>query len=168
DNTINIANKESIHVKLDKVHTLYNSCLTIPMDTVAAIGCHAFGAGAMLATSHDFQIMRADRGFYCLPEVSLNMPFTVGMSALLNSRLPKQAAVEAMTTGRRFGGADALSAGIVQETVEGDSVLATAVAKAAALTATHGPNLAGIKAGIHRDLLVDLGRVTDKSNFSFG
>jgi enoyl-CoA hydratase/carnithine racemase len=103
-----------------------------------------------------------------LPEVGLNMPFTVGMSALLNSRLPKQTAVEAMTTGRRFGGADALSAGIVQETVEGDSVLATAVAKAAALTPTHGPNLAGIKAGIHRDLLVDLGRVTDKSNFSFG
>ena len=98
-------------------------------------------SGRDARTSHDFQIMRADRGFYCLPEVSLNMPFTVGMSALLNSRLPKQAAVEAMTTGRRFGGADALSAGIVQETVEGDSVLATAVAKAAALTATHGPNL---------------------------
>ena len=99
------------------------------MATVAAVQGHAFGAGAMLASSHDFQIMRADRGFYCLPEVGLNMPFTVGMSALLNSRLPKQTAVDAMTTGRRFGGADALAAGIVQETVDGDGVLAAAVAQ---------------------------------------
>jgi enoyl-CoA hydratase/carnithine racemase len=96
------------------------------------------------------------------------MPFTVGMSALLNSRLPKQTAVDAMTTGRRFGGADALAAGIVQETVDGDGVLAAAVAKASALTSTHGKNLAGIKAGIHRDALADLAQVTDKSNFSFG
>jgi hypothetical protein len=42
------------------------------------------------------------------------------------------------------------------------------VAKASALTSTHGKNLAGIKAGIHRDALADLAQVTDKSNFSFG
>ena len=168
DTTWIFSNADGLPGYLDKVHTLYSRLLAFPMATVAAVQGHAFGAGAMFATAHDFQIMRSDRGFYCLPEVSLNMPFTVGMSALLNGRLPKQTAVEAMTTGRRFGGVDALAAGIVQETVDGDAVLAAAVAKAAALTATHGKNLAGIKAGIHRDVLADLGRVTDKSNFSFG
>ena len=60
------------------------------MATVAAVQGHAFGAGAMLATSHDFRVMRADRGFYCLPEVQLNMPFTVGMyGADPNTRLPQ-------------------------------------------------------------------------------
>ena len=65
---------------------IFTRLLTFPMATVAAVQGHAFGAGAMLATSHDFRVMRADRGFYCLPEVSLNMPFTVGMNALLNDR----------------------------------------------------------------------------------
>ncbi|MGC0364976.1 enoyl-CoA hydratase/carnithine racemase [Rhodococcus sp. 27YEA15] len=162
------ANLDGLPGYLDKVHSIYTRLLTFPMATVAAVQGHAFGAGAMLASAHDFQVMRADRGYYCLPEVSLNMPFTVGMSSLLTSRLPKQTAIEAMTTARRFGGADALAAGIVQEIADGDSVLAAAVARAAAATATHGANLAGIKAGIHRAALADLATPTDKSNFSFG
>ncbi|ELB88158.1 enoyl-CoA hydratase/isomerase family protein, partial [Rhodococcus wratislaviensis IFP 2016] len=47
-------------------------------------------------------------------------------------------------------------------------VLAAAVSRAAALTATRGANLAGIKRGIHHDTLAALATVTDKSNFSFG
>ncbi|MBV6758241.1 enoyl-CoA hydratase/isomerase family protein [Rhodococcus opacus] len=168
DTTWIFANTDKLPEYLDRVHTIYSRLLAFPMATVAAVQGHAFGAGAMLATSHDFRVMRADRGFYCLPEVSLNMPFTVGMSALLNTRLPKQAAVEAMTTGRRFGGSDALAAGIVDQIEEGDAVLSAAVTRAAALTATRGANLAGIKRGIHHDALAALATATDKSNFSFG
>lgn len=161
-------NLDRLPAYLDRVHTVFTRLLTFPMATVAAVQGHAFGAGAMLATAHDFRVMRADRGYYCLPEVTLNMPFTVGMSALLNSRLPKQTAVEAMTTGRRFGGVDARAAGIVDESVEGDTVLIAAVARAAALTSTHGENLAGIKRGIHASVLAALATGTDPSNFSFG
>ena len=168
DTTWIFANTDKLPEYLDRVHTIYSRLLAFPMATVAAVQGHSFGAGAMLATSHDFRAMRADRGFYCLPEVSLNMPFTVGMSALLNTRLPKQTAVEAMTTGRRYGGSDALAAGIVDEIADGDGVLAAAVTRAAALTATRGANLAGIKRGIHHDALAALATVTDKSNFSFG
>ena len=168
DTTWIFANTDKLPEYLDRVHTIYSRLLAFPMATVAAVQGHSFGAGAMLATSHDFRVMRADRGFYCLPEVSLNMPFTVGMSALLNTRLPKQTAVEAMTTGRRFGGSDALAAGIVDQIEEGDAVLSAAVERAAALTATRGANLAGIKRGIHHDALAALATATDKSNFSFG
>lgn len=168
DTTWIFANTDKLPEYLDRVHTIYSRLLAFPMATVAAVQGHSFGAGAMLATSHDFRVMRADRGFYCLPEVSLNMPFTVGMSALLNTRLPKQTAVEAMTTGRRYGGSDALGAGIVDEIADGDGVLTAAVTRAAALTATRGANLAGIKRGIHHDALAALATVTDKSNFSFG
>ncbi|BAH54566.1 enoyl-CoA hydratase/isomerase family protein [Rhodococcus opacus] len=168
DTTWIFANTDKLPEYLDRVHTIYSRLLAFPMATVAAVQGHAFGAGAMLATSHDFRVMRADRGFYCLPEVSLNMPFTVGMSALLNTRLPKQTAVEAMTTGRRFGGSDALAAGIVDQIEQGEAVLSAAVTRAAALTATRGANLAGIKRGIHHDALAALAAATDKSNFSFG
>ncbi|ORI15821.1 enoyl-CoA hydratase [Rhodococcus sp. 1163] len=162
------ANLDKITGYLDRVHTLYTRLLTFPMATVAAVQGHAFGAGAMFATAHDFRVVRVDRGFYCLPEVNLNMPFTVGMSSLITSRLPKQTAVEAMTTGRRFGGADAVAAGIADVAVAEDAVLSSAVERATALTSTRGDNLAGIKRAIHGDLLAALNTPTDESNFAFG
>lgn len=168
DTTYLFANLDKLPAYLDRVHTVYTRLLTFTAPTVAAVQGHAFGAGAMLASAHDFRVMRGDRGFYCLPEVTLNMPFTVGMSALLNNRLPKQTAVEAMLTGKRFGGHDAVTAGIADSAVDGDQVLASAVERAGALAATRGDNLVGMKKSIHADTLEALATVTDKSNFSFG
>jgi enoyl-CoA hydratase/carnithine racemase len=61
DTTWIFGNLDGLPGYLDKVHTIYSRLLTFPMATVAAVQGHAFGAGAMLASSHDFQIMRADR-----------------------------------------------------------------------------------------------------------
>ena len=55
--------------------------LTLPVPTAAAVVGHAFGAGAMLALAHDFRVMRADRGYFCFPEVDIRIPFTPGMAA---------------------------------------------------------------------------------------
>ncbi len=46
---------------------------------------HVYAAGAMMALTHDYRIMRNDRGWFCLPEVHLKIPFTVGMMSLLKS-----------------------------------------------------------------------------------
>ena len=64
-----------------RVHELLARLLEIGVPTVAAIQGHAFAAGAMLALAHDERVMRADRGWSCLPEVDINIPFTPGMSA---------------------------------------------------------------------------------------
>jgi len=90
------------------------------------------------------------------------------MSALVTSRLPMQTAVEAMTTGRRYGGPDAVAAGIADTAVEADQLLSSAIERAAALTSTRGKNLSGIKRGIHADALDALNTPTGESNFSFG
>jgi Delta3-Delta2-enoyl-CoA isomerase len=95
------------------VHALFAAVLTLPVPTVAAVQGHAFAAGAMLALAHDWRVMRADRGFFCLPEVDILIPFTPGMDALIRCKLTPSAAVGAMTTGRRYGGVDALAAGLV-------------------------------------------------------
>ena len=107
------AHSDRLEWYVGRVHDLFARVLALPVPTAAAVVGHAFGAGAMLAMSHDFRVMRTDRGFFCLPESDIRIPFTPGMTALLQAKFTPQTAVASMTTGRRFGGADALRFGIV-------------------------------------------------------
>lgn len=157
------ANGDKLPAYLDRVHALYVRVLTLPIPTVAAINGHAFGAGAMLALCADHRIMRTERGFWSLPEVLLGMPFTTGMASLLRVRLPDSTVTEAMTTGRRYGGADAAQAGIVEQAVDIEQLLPTAADIAAGRTAVAGPTLALIKKGLRAPLLADLERPTPPS-----
>ncbi len=110
-----------------QVQSLLARVLTLPVPTAAAIVGHAFGAGAMLATAHDFRVMRTDRGYFCFPEADIRIPFTPGMAALIQAKLTPQAAVASMTTGRRFGGPDAQAYGIVDAVATEDAVTADAL-----------------------------------------
>ena len=139
---------------LTGVHSVLARLLLLPVPTVAAIQGHAFAAGAMLTLGHDFRVMRADRGFWCLNEVDVGLPFTPGMSALIRSRLAPQLSHEAMTTARRYGGSDARSVGIVDDAdaISEPEVLKAALERAAALAGKAGPALGRIKAGIYGDV----------------
>ncbi|MEO6880479.1 MAG: enoyl-CoA hydratase/isomerase family protein [Mycobacteriaceae bacterium] len=136
-----------------RTQALLARVLTMGMATVASLNGHTFAAGGMLALAHDVRVMRADRGFFCLPEVNIHIPFTPGMAALIQARLSPSAAHEAMTTGRRYGGTDALAAGIVDEAVGEDEVLARAVARAGALADKRGDTLAAIKTTMYSPAL---------------
>ncbi len=111
------ANPAEIEDHVARMHELMASVLVADFPTVAAIQGHAFAGGAMLALAHDTQIMREDRGYFCLPEIDLPVPFTPGLCGLIAARLPRRVAHEAMLTGRRYGGIDAAAAGIVDEAV---------------------------------------------------
>ncbi|GAB88366.1 enoyl-CoA hydratase/isomerase family protein [Gordonia rhizosphera] len=150
------ANASGLPRYLDRVHELYIKLLTLPVPTVAAINGHAFGAGAMLAQCVDVRLMRADRGFWSLPEAALGMPFTRGMATLLRTRLPDAAATEAMLTSRRYGADDAAAAGILEEALEADRLLDRAREVAAERAPLAGPNLGQIKVGLRRPLIADL------------
>ena len=138
------------------VHHLFERVLALPVPSVAAIQGHAFAGGGMLALAHDFRVMRADRGFFCLPEVDINIPFSRGMSGLIQGRLSKKTAHEAMTTGKRYGGGDALSAGIVDAIANEDDVLSAAIEIAAPLAAKAGPTLGTIKERMYVEALAAL------------
>ena len=144
---------------LASVHRLLARVLTLPVVTVAALQGHTFAAGAMLSLAHDIRVMRADRGFWCLPEADLGMPFTPGMSALIQARLSPATAHEAMVLARRYGGTAAHAAGIVDRTAGADAVLSTAVELARSLAGKAGPNLAAIKTGRYEPALRALGAV---------
>ncbi|GAA1363942.1 enoyl-CoA hydratase-related protein [Streptomyces beijiangensis] len=138
------------------VHELFARLLSLPVVTVAALQGHTFAAGAMFSLAHDFRVMRADRGYWCLPEADINIPFTPGMSALIQSRLAPQTAHEAMLTARRYGGAEAASAGIVDRAVPEDAVLATAVELAQAQLNKAGDTLGTIKSRMYAPALATL------------
>jgi len=138
------------------VHHLFERVLALPVPSVAAVQGHAFAGGGMLALAHDFRVMRADRGFFCLPEVDINIPFSRGMSGLIQGRLSKKTAHEAMTTGKRYGGGDALSAGIVDAIANEDDVLSAAIEIAAPLAAKAGPTLGTIKERMYVEALAAL------------
>lgn len=136
-----------------RMHELLARVLEIGVPTVAALQGHTFAGGAMFALAHDQRVMRSDRGYFCLPEVDINIPFTVGMSALIAARLPQPALHEAMTTGKRYGGAEAAAAGIVDAAVEEAEVRSLAVKRAAAQAGKNPDVLKKIKQRLYADAL---------------
>lgn len=148
---------------LDRVHALYTRVLTLPAPTIAAVNGHAFGAGAMLVLCADHRVMRTERGFWSLPEAALTMPFTRGMAALVRTRTPDVTATEAMLTSRRYGAADAVAAGAVDESVAVESLLDRAREVARERAGLVGPNQATIKRGLRGPLLEALAVPTPPS-----
>jgi Delta3-Delta2-enoyl-CoA isomerase len=147
------AHGEQYNAYVNSVHELFARLLTLPVVTVAALQGHTFAAGAMWSLAHDFRVMRADRGYWCLPEADLGIPFTRGMSALIQARLAPQTAHEAMVTARRYSGADAAAAAIVDRAVAEDAVRSTAVELAGSLAGKAGPVLGTIKARMYAPVL---------------
>jgi enoyl-CoA hydratase/carnithine racemase len=150
------SNQELIGEFVPRLHELLARVLELDVPCIAALQGHTFAAGAMLALAHDQRVMRADRGFFCLPEVDIGIPFTHGMNALIAARLSKHAAHEAMTTGRRYGGLDAQATGIVDHAVEEERVLAQAIELAAALAAKDPATLGAIKRRLYEAPLAAL------------
>jgi enoyl-CoA hydratase/carnithine racemase len=128
-----------------RVQSLFSRILTFPLPTVAAINGHAFGAGAMLAVAHDYRFMRNDRGYFCFPEVDINIPFTPGMAALIQAKLLPQTAVTAMTTGHRYGGEEAHAAGIVDGTAPETDLVGAAVDRVQPILGKDQGTLSAIK-----------------------
>ncbi|WP_114422834.1 enoyl-CoA hydratase-related protein [Nocardioides houyundeii] len=143
------ANGDRLGWYVDRIHALFAKVLTLPVPTVAAVNGHAFGGGAMLAMAHDFRVMREDRGFFCFPEVDIHIPFTTGMSALITAKLTPAAAVEAMTTGRRYGGAEAMAAGLVDGVSGLEELRGTAAARVRDLAGKDRATLGAIKATMY-------------------
>jgi enoyl-CoA hydratase/carnithine racemase len=141
---------------LGRVHEMFARVLEIGVPTVAAMQGHTYAAGAMLALAHDQRVMRADRGWFCLPEVDMGIAFTPGMTGLLASRLPSGAVHEAIVLGRRYGGLEAAEAGIVNEAVGEDEVLSRACERAAALSGKPPETMRTIKQRLYAPALAAL------------
>lgn len=147
------ANEDLASRNVAQVHAIFARLLRLPAVSVAAVNGHAFAGGAMLALSHDFRVMRADRGYFCLPEVDLGLPFTNGMRQLITSRLSTQVAHESMVTGRRYSGDQAAAVAIVDQAVSESEVLSQAVLLANSLAMKAGRTIAKIRIDMYSNAL---------------
>lgn len=127
--------------------------LVFPRPTVSAINGHCFAAGAMISLCHDIRVMRSDRGFWCLPEADLNIPFTEGMVGLIRARLSPQTAHVTMLTGQRYGGIDAREMGIVDFDAGEATLLPIAVELASALAGKDSATIGTIKQSMYADVV---------------
>src|SRR5215472_10019969 len=141
---------------LAAVYRLLGRMLGFPVLTVAAVNGHAFGAGALLATAHDVAVMREDRGYWCMPEADLGLPLSAQFLSVLTAKLPARAVQQAVMTGCRFGGREAVAAGIMHESAAADQVLPSAVTIAAGLAAKDRRTVTEHKRLLYGDVVAGL------------
>ena len=93
---------------------LMGRIITLPIPSICLINGHAFGAGFMLALSHDVRLMRKDRGFLCANEMELGFEIPRPELALFRHKIPANYFFETVQLSKRWTGETALEAGIVQ------------------------------------------------------
>ncbi|CAN1747861.1 Enoyl-CoA delta isomerase 1, peroxisomal [Linum perenne] len=110
-----------------KLKSLVSQLMSLPMPTIAAITGHASAAGMILALSHDYVVMRKDRGFLYMSEVDIGLVIPDWFVTVLNSKIGsgsmrREVVMSAMKLTAEMG----VERGIVhsahhgaQETVEG-------------------------------------------------
>ncbi|XP_019176149.1 PREDICTED: enoyl-CoA delta isomerase 1, peroxisomal-like [Ipomoea nil] len=69
-----------------KLRSLVSDLLNLPMPTIAAVNGHASAAGFVIALSHDYVLMRKDRGFLYMSELDKGMEIPAWFVALLKSK----------------------------------------------------------------------------------
>ena len=112
-------------------------CLTCSEPAVIVKLAFAFGAGFMLALTHDVRIMREDRGFLCANEMQLGLSIPRPELSLFKHKIPANAFYETVQLSKRWTGTDALDAGIIQAIGSFEELPELAVKKAEAVSYTH-------------------------------
>lgn len=110
---------------------VFKAMLMAPFPTIAAITGHAFGNGAMLAGACDFRFMRADRGYFSLPEINLGIMLAPSMAEWMRRIMPYHLFTRMLLTGDRITAAELEKHGTIIKACENaEETLAEAVAYA--------------------------------------
>lgn len=94
---------------------VFKRLLTYPVPAVAAITGHCFANAAIMASAFDFRFMRSDRGFYCFPEVDINIQFAPAMKTMLFHKYSRPVIYELMISGKRLTAPEAEKARVVMK-----------------------------------------------------
>ena len=126
--------------------------LNYPLVTIAAINGHAFAGGAILTGVFDFRFMRSDRGYLCLPEVDLGIPFLPGMNALLRKAIPEPSLHELELTGVRLTAEQCAARGIIRQACHLDALMDAVLEFAKSINKKRAV-VAELKARLNKDIM---------------
>lgn len=94
--------------------------ISLPMPTIAAVTGHASAAGLILALSHDYLLMRKDRGFLYMSEMDINLVVPAWFMALIETRIGLPAARrELIMRAAKLTGKKGVALGIVDSVHDG-------------------------------------------------
>jgi enoyl-CoA hydratase/carnithine racemase len=105
------------------LNRIFKRILLYPMPVIAAINGHAFGDGTIMACACDFRFMKADRGFFCFPEIDINIPFLPGMQAIIRKAIPYYKLEELVFSGKRTGAAELEAHHVIVKACENQDAL---------------------------------------------
>ncbi|KAK8085537.1 Enoyl-CoA hydratase/isomerase [Apiospora hydei] len=98
----------------DSLYPLFRRFLTYPMPTVALVNGHCFAGGLMLAMHHDYRVFSGgERGYMAVNELEFGAPLLPPMAGIFREKLSAPVYRTLALEARRFGGKEALEAGIV-------------------------------------------------------
>lgn len=138
---------------LYKMGDVFKTLLMYPIPVIAEITGHAFGNGALLACACDFRFMRSDKGFFCFPEVDVNIPFLPSMISFAEKAVPFQKFQELVFSGKRITATEAFDSGILNGVFEDLNQLKNGVYNFA-INMKKGRNIYGeLKKRIYKDVM---------------
>jgi enoyl-CoA hydratase/carnithine racemase len=105
------------------LNRIFSRILLYPMPVIAAINGHAFGDGTIMACACDFRFMKADRGFFCFPEIDINIPFLPGMLAIVRKAIPGYKLEELAFSGKRTGAPELEAHHVIMKACENEEAL---------------------------------------------
>lgn len=105
---------ERLHLMVCKFEQIVIDLFSMPMPTIAAVSGHAAAAGFMLAISHDYVLMRKDRGFLYMSELDIGLPFPEYFMTVMRSKIADTAALrDVVLRASRIPAAKAVEMGII-------------------------------------------------------
>ncbi|KAF8014559.1 hypothetical protein BT93_H0394 [Corymbia citriodora subsp. variegata] len=153
-----------LHQMVEDFQPVVAALISLPMPTVAAVQGHAAAAGLMLALSHDYVMMRSDRGVLYMSEVDIGLSLPEYFGALVRAKVGSAAARrEVLLRGRKVRGEEAVAMGIVEGAHAGEEGVAGAAARLAEELAGRrwdGEVYAEIRKGLYPELCGVLGLAT--------
>lgn len=143
------------------LRSLVRDLICLPMPTIAAVTGHASAAGMMLALSHDYVVMRRDRGFLYMSEMDIGLVISNWFMALMRSKIgDPRARREALMRAAKLTAEDGVRMGIVESAHDGAEATVAAAAELGEALVTRkwdGHVYAGNRRVVLREVLEAIG-----------
>ncbi|KAL9408289.1 hypothetical protein AB3S75_046781 [Citrus x aurantiifolia] len=153
--------RERLLYMVESFRPVVAAMMDLPMPTVAAVNGHAAAAGFTLALSHDYVIMRRDKGVLYMSEVDIGATLPDYFAALFRAKVGSATARrDVLLRAKKIKGEEALRMGLVEAVYDSEEQVAEAsmrLAKQLAGRKWAGEVYAEIRKSLYRDLCGVLG-----------